>query len=167
MKSTLLLGSVLTALLIGVSPAEPLVVVDSNGVEVGTVLGPPFSGPNVARQINGVWVAFPFSQFGPTQFGPGGPPSQEFVLYTSSDCSGPAYLDASTLPVQSAALSADPNVMSYPGDVQLLTMNSAQTVTNGVYSACQQIIPPFQSYFGSISVFDFSTLGLVPLFHVQ
>lgn len=170
MKSTLLLGSVLTVLLIGVSPglllAQPLIIVDSNGVQVGTLLGGPYSGSNVARQINGIWVAFPFSQYGPREFGPS-VPLQGAVLYVSSDCSGAAYLEASQLPVTGAALSSDPNVMSYPRDLQLLMINSSQTVTDGVYSACQQFPVTFQSYVGSISLFDFSTLGLVPPFRVQ
>lgn len=146
----------------------PPKVVDASGNFVGwprtIVQGfTNFTVNGVERKVKGVWVVI---QASPGGFGLTGDRPFAYFLFTSSDCSGNAYSDASVLP---PAGSVDPSssklTLFFPGSaVQLLTIRSFRQ------SSGDQTCNPFgpQPLFaGPVQSFDLNNLGLVPPFTVK
>lgn len=95
-------------------------IVDANGKFVGNLLG-----ENVIElKINGIWVLTSKIQKG--AFIPNNP-SQLRQYFTTSDCTGQAYMEAAALPVNGiiATFGANPTVF-YPGTPKYLTIFSVK-----------------------------------------
>jgi hypothetical protein len=121
--------------------ASALVVVDRKGAVVGN-----FSAGNVIREIEkGVWVSFAVARAGIGVV----PLNSVRFLYTSSNCTGTAYLDVSEIPIQGYAVGTTPPPFSntatiyYPSLPYQSLPISSRIIDSGQPppSNCQTITP--------------------------
>jgi hypothetical protein len=157
------------------APPPPPKVVDAAGRFVGWPRALGFSstprfpaelGFGVERLVNGIWLAIAADPGGFRDIGTfRGVP----LIFTSPDCSGTTYLDASELPPTGwgVRLPSNPNlILLYPGTpVQLLTIGSFRFLTNGNVTTCSTA--GGQVWVGPIQGFNLNSLGLVPPFTVK
>jgi hypothetical protein len=154
-----------------------LVVRDVNGTLVGIVSGLAFPGVDVIRRENNTVFVFNVTENGFTDGGPG-------FLYTSTDCSGTAYLDGTQTLIHRAQVK---NAIGYyAGDpIGVRTIQSSAEFADP--SACMadglspkpgglcccddrlRCVGPSgqQLSVGPSSTIDLGPLGLVPPFHVE
>jgi len=163
------LGLLFTTPLFAQNPPSPPKVVDANGNFVGwpRTVFPSFTNfltIGVERKINGVWVVI---QAGPGGFGLTADRPFAYFLFTSADCSGNKYFDASVLP---PAGSVDPSsnklTLFFPGTpVRLLTIQSFRQSSGD--QTCNPTNGPRPLYVGPAQSFNLNNLGLVPPFIVK
>jgi hypothetical protein len=142
------------------APAPGTQVVDSKGTVVGNL----FSGASVIRQINRVWVEFQ----GVIRDGIE-PESQNNIqfIYTSSNCSGTPYLDATSIPISGYAIGSAPisktvNIY-YPAPPYQSLLISSRTTPPGSPNNCQTI-PPEMVDVGAVAS---ASLTVVPPLSVR
>ena len=121
-------------------------VVDHNGKVVGNLLGP----GQVIRKINGTWVEFTGvvrDGLMPTQ--------PENVFYTTSNCSGIAYLDARSVPMPgyligpagSEYVVGKTTTIYYPAP-PYRTLPLSSRIVQAPTTKCEKISPPLMNDVG-------------------
>ena len=140
-------------------------VVDSRGAVVGNLA----VGQGLTeRQINGVWYAFFLaSRDGLFVF----PTNALTIYYTSTNCTGTAYLDARSLPP--IVFLTNPNFPDGGGPVNSATMDypaapfqalPISSFSNGNGNSCQLLSPPTTMTVGLVTT---TTLTVVPPLSVR
>ncbi len=141
-------------------PAPGTQVVDSRGTVVGNLL----VGGEVTRKINGIWISFsgPIRDGIVTEL-----LSNINFYYTSSNCTGTAYLDATLLPIPGYPVGQETVsktvTIYYPAPpYQSLPISSRAVV--GVPNNCQTFAQPFMDDVGVVAT---TPLTVVPPLSVQ
>ena len=117
------------------APTPGVAIVDSTQRIIGALLSPGYG----QTRFNGIWVGY---NVGPAGF----MVSNDFGLfYGSADCTGQAYMDASTLPVKGAVVRPGAQTFSnsgtlyYPG-LPVRQINAASMMDAS--KVCQPLEPP-------------------------
>jgi hypothetical protein len=137
-------------------------VVDSRGAQIG-----PYYPPEVAlRKINGLWLPLPVLTTGFSNTG-------VLLNYTSSDCSGTAYLFQNPADLANVQVGLNIGVVNgvlYYGDAavaQSMAMNSERLLNpDGTPEQPCTTSEEFNPFSPAITL-DLSTLGFTPPFTIQ